>query len=282
VQKDHLMRACRTPLIGLLCASLSATPVWAQTPVLDLSDLVNQDSNYAQSELGKRGYVFIHTDQRGSKTWQYWWQARDRVCARVAHVDNRASSIVSVSQTDCNQYPQNTGNTSQDLGKSEGLSTGAKVAIGAAALLGVLALASSSHDRDEEKHNTPEKASEYDRGYRDGLYHHAYHDYNHSQSYVDGYNAGQQKREAETSYRSPSGKHSGQAPYVRFNDLVGMRASNLDDEMARRSFVQKGGYKSGNQAISTWWNANTRQCVNAAVSDGRVQSISPIVEGNCI
>jgi hypothetical protein len=281
MRTNCLTGACKAPFIGLLIVSLSTTSVWAQTPVLDLSDLVSQDSNYAQRELGNRGYVFIHADQRGSKTWQYWWQNRDKVCARVAHVDNRASSIVSVSQTDCNQYPQNTGNPSQDSDKSKGLSTGAKVAIGAAALLGVIALASSSHDRDEAKHNTPERAAEYDRGYRDGLYHQAYHDYNRSQSYVDGYNAGQQKRETETSYRSPSGRHSGQAPYVRFNDLIGMRASNLDGEMARRGFVQKGGYQSGNQAISTWWNADTRQCLNAAVSDGRVQSISPIVEGNC-
>ncbi len=281
MRKNFLLGACKAPVIGLLCASLSATTAWAQTPVIDLSDLVNQESNYAQRELGNRGYVFIHTAQRGSKTWQYWWQSRDKVCARVAHVDNRASSIVSVSQTDCNQYPQNTGQSSQDSDKSKGLSTGAKVAIGAAALLGVIALASSSHDRDEAKHNTPEKAAEYDRGYRDGLYHQPYHDYNRSQSYADGYNAGQQKRETETSYRSPSGRHSGQAPYVQVNDLIGMRASSLDGEMARRSFVRNGGYQTGNQAISIWWNADTRQCLNAVVSDGRLQSISPMVEGNC-
>lgn len=31
-----------------------------------------------------------------------------------------------------------------------------------------------------------------------------------------------------------------------------------------------------------WWNANTRQCLSVTVSDGRVQSINPIVENNCL
>ena len=284
MQSDRFIRTRNAPVIGLLCASLAWAPAWAQSPVMSLSDLVNQDSNYAQRELRNRGYVFIHADARGSKTWQYWWQNRDNACARVAHVDGRASSIIGVSQTDCNQYHQSASQSNgaaQTSGDSNGLSDGAKVALAAAAIIGVAALAHKSHERDQDKHNDPQQVAEYERGYRDGLYHQPYHDYNRTQSYVDGYNAGQQKREAETSYRSPSGYHSGQVAYVPMNDIVDVRGSSLDGLMRERGFVQRGGYQTGNQAITTWWNSGTRQCMQAIVSDGRVQRLNSLYEGNC-
>jgi len=281
VKSKSFLKRRRIPLVALLCASLSVAPASAQTPVIALSDLVNQGSDYAQRELSSRGYVFIHADQRGSKLWQYWWQSRDGVCARVAHVDGRASSIVSATPTDCNQYPQQTSSSTQSSSQSSRMSTGAAAAIAAAAIVGVAALAHRSHERDEEKHKTDQQIAEYERGYRDGLYHQPYHDYNRTQSYVDGYNAGQQKREAETSYRSPYAYHSGQAAYVSMNDLVGARGSSMDGEMQRRGFVNKGGYQSGGQAFTMWWNGSTRQCLQAVTSGGRVQSINPIVEGNC-
>lgn len=274
--------ALRRAVVAVFGASLAATPVWAQAPVLNLSDLVNQSSDYSQRELPRRGYVFIQADPRGSKTWEYWWKSGENICARVAHVDGRATSIVEVSPTDCNQYAPAQQAQPQSSDGSKGVSTGAKVAIGAAALLGVAMLAHKSHERDEAKHANEQQVAEYDRGYRDGMYHQPFHDYNRSQSYIDGYNAGQQKRAAETSYRSPSGYHSGQASYVAVNDLIGARGSSMDDAFRQRGFVPKGGYQSQGQAVSMWWNANTRQCLSVTVSDGRVQSINPIVEGNCL
>jgi hypothetical protein len=40
--------------------------------------------------------------------------------------------------------------------------------------------------------------------------------------------------------------------------------------------------KSGNAAYSMWWNGSTRQCIQGLVSDGRIQSLNPIVEGSCL
>jgi hypothetical protein len=278
------------PLVALLCASLAATPALAQTPVVALSDLVNQGSDYAQGQMRNRGYVFTHADTRGSKVWQYWWQSQDNVCARVAHVDGRASSIVSVSPTECNQYTQYSGYSTapaatpqpqQASSDSSGLSTGAKVALAAAAAIGVAALAHRSHERDEQKYSDSQQVAEYERGYRDGLYHQPYHDYSRSQAYVDGYNAGQQRREAETSYRSPYAQHTGYAPYAAVNDLVGRPAGAYDGFMRQRGFVEKGGYTSGGQAFRTWWNAGTRQCVQAVIAYDRVQAMNTVYEGNC-
>ena len=124
--------------------------------------------------------------------------------------------------------------------------------------------------------------AEYERGYRDGMYRQTYHDYNRSQAYVDGYNAGQQKREAETSYRSPYAYHSGQAAYIPLIDLVGARAAYMDDDLGKRGFVRKNSWQSGNAAYGMWWNVGTRQCIQVMVSDGRIQSLNPIVEGNCL
>ena len=263
----------------LMSLNLAAAPAWAQAPVPPLSDLVNRPSEYSQHELPRRGYVFIHADARGSKTWEYWWKPGDSVCARVAHVDGRASSIVGASPTDCNQYAP--AQPAQPAGSSSGMSAGAKAALGAAALLGVAVLVHKSHERDESRHSSEQQVAEYERGYRDGLYHQPYHDYNRSPSYVDGYNAGQQKREAETRYRSPSGYHTGQAAYVSLNDLLGVRGSSMDDALRQRGFVSRGGYQASGQMVSMWWNPGTRQCVNVIVVNGRIQSISPIVEDNC-
>ncbi|WP_298833079.1 hypothetical protein [uncultured Piscinibacter sp.] len=278
------MTSCRTlgrtrqrAGVALLCGSLVAAPLQAQqaNPVAALSDLVYQSYDHTQSQLHARGYSYVHADQRGSKQWQYWWLQKDHLCARVAYVDRRATSIVEALATDCNRQP------ATEASKDRGMSTGAKVALGAAALLGVAALAHRSHERDQEKHKNEQQVAEYERGYRDGLYHQPYHDYNRSPSYVDGFHAGQQKRDAETSYRSPYGHHSGHAAFVNLNDLVGSRGSSADDALHRRGFVSMGGYKSGSRSFSTWWSASTRQCVQAVTADGRIQAIHLLYEGNC-
>lgn len=155
------------------------------------------------------------------------------------------SRTVEALPTDCNQQP------ATEPSKDRGMGKGAKVAVGAAALLGVAALLHRSHERDKAKHNSQEQVAEYARGYRDGLYHQPYHDYNRLQSYVDGYNAGQQKRDTEARYRSPHDHHSGHSPFVSLNDLVGARGSSADGALTQRGFVSKGGYKSGNQSFTT-------------------------------
>jgi hypothetical protein len=270
--------AAQRATVALLCGALAAGPLDAQpaNPVPQLSDLVNRSYGDAQRAMEQRGYTYIHGDNRGTKLWEYWWLQRDHLCARLAYVDGQTTGVVEALPTDCNQQP------ASDPSKDRGMSTGAKVALGAAALLGVAALAHRSRKRDQERHRTEQQTAEFERGYRDGLYHQTYHDYNRSQAYVDGYNAGQQKRDAETSYRSPYGYHSGLAAYVNVNDLVGARGSSADDALNRRGFTSKGGYQSGNKSLVTWWNGNTRQCVQTVTKDGRIQSINPLYEGNCL
>lgn len=280
MQRRHLARLhAFTPA---LAACLLVTPtVQAQTAIPNLGDLVGQSTQAIQVAMPKRDYVFVHNDQRGDKVWQYWWNKNLGICARVAHVNWTATSIVMAPATDCNQYPA-TPQVAPQASSSSNSNNTAAVLAGAAVVAGVAMLAHKSHERDEQKYNTQDQVAEYERGYRDGLYHQTYHDYNRSQAYVDGYNAGQQKRDAETRYRSPYGYHSGQASYVNINDLIGARGAGFESDMQRRGFVNRGAYQSRGQANSMWWNGGTRQCVAVVVGDGRVQAISPIPENNCL
>lgn len=263
-----VLKTCKTPLIALLCSSMIIPHAWARSTIDNLADLNYQDYHYAKRELRNRGYTFIQADERHNRATEYWWQGSDNICARITRADGKVSGIAGVSPTDCNQQASDN-------------HTAAKVAIGAAALLGVAMLLHKSHERDEQKYTSQQDVAEFERGYRDGMYHNTYHDYNHAQAYVDGYNAGQQKRSADTTYHSPHGHHSGNATYVQLNDLVGARASSVDSNMEQRGFRRTGGYKSDGHIYATWWNAGSRQCVQLTTDNGRLQSISNLVEGNC-
>lgn len=73
-----------------------------------------------------------------------------------------------------------------------------------------------------------------------------------------------------------------QTPHLRLSDLVNQGSDYAQRELRKRGFVRKGGWQSGNAAYSMWWNANIRQCIQGVVSDGRIQSLNPIIENNCL
>lgn len=73
---------------------------------------------------------------------------------------------------------------------------------------------------------------------------------------------------------------SGGAP-TGLNDLVGMRASYLDSEMADRGYTNKGGYKEMETSYTTWWNASRAHCVSVATVNGKVETVETIAAGNC-
>ncbi|MCM5570081.1 hypothetical protein M6I34_06140 [Burkholderiaceae bacterium FT117] len=259
-------------LAALVSVALVAAPLQVRSQASELSDLVHQSDEFASRELPRRGYVLTHSDARSGTIWQYWWSSARADCVRVAVSRGRVSGVAGSDAHDCNQH----------TGDSKGMSDGAKVALAAAAILGVAALAHKSHERDKERSSqSPQDVAEFERGYRDGLYHHPYHNYNNRQDYSEGYQRGAEKRAAETAYRSPHGHHSGYARYVNVQDLIGARASSALTELRARGFVDKGGYQSDGRAFTTWWHSGTRQCLQAVVGEGRVERLDAIYEGNC-
>jgi len=219
--------------------------------------------------MNMRGYTIISSDYHRGKTVEYWWNPSTRTCVRMHKDDSttKYDSISTTGSTDCNQYDK----------ESTKNNTAAAIAVGAAALIGAAVLAHQSHQRDDKHGEDSKSVAEFDRGYRDGLHHERYHNYNNTTAYSDGYNAGQQERDEETSYRARDGHHSGYQSYVSLDDLVGAQASNADSEMRSRGFTDQ----QGNKSFVTWYNSRTHQCVQAVTKNGSIKRIEPLAEGNC-
>ena len=259
-------------MAALVSAALIGAPLPALSQVGDLAYLKNESEEYASRELSRRGFYLAHVAQRPSAMHQFWWNTSRDFCVRIAVQGDRISEVRSSDDHDCNQRH----------GGSNGPSQGAQVAIAAAAILGVGVLAHKSHDNDKDRASqSPQDVAEFERGYRDGLYHQGYHNYNNRRQYGDGYQKGQEARDAETPYRSKHGHHSGYAAYVNVNDLVGARAAGAESDLQARGFRNTSGYKANDRAYTYWWNGNTRQCINVAVHDGRMESIQSTAESYC-
>lgn len=175
-------------LFSGLAVALASAPVAASTPD-QLADLLYQDYGWGSDQLRMRGYTIIKSDYHRGKTVEYWWNPTTSTCIRV-HADDKTTkydAISTASSTDCNQYHK-------EVSKND---KAAAIAIGAAALIGAAVLAHQSHHRDG-KHDQDEKSvAEFDRGYRDGLHHERYHNYNDTAAYSDGYDAGQRQRDEQ-------------------------------------------------------------------------------------
>jgi hypothetical protein len=252
---------------------LPAMPASADVPG-NVSDLVYQNTEWGSSQLRKRGYTFISSDHHNGKLFEYWWNPSSLTCIQTRAADGKFDAIKTAAATDCNQYHKSASN-------SDDTAAAAAVAIGAAAIIGAAALAHNSHHRDDKHGQDSKSVAEFDRGYRDGLYGQAYHNYSNTTSYSDGYNAGNTDRYERTHYRPNDGRYSGYHPYMSLDDLVGGSAATADSQLRARGFRDVGGYKQGNKSFVTWYNRDTRQCVSAMTKDGRIKRIDSLNEGNC-
>ena len=267
-----LFKISKSSFISCLALLLAIGPVAAGSMPKNLSDLIYQDAGWGSGQMRSRGYTLISSHGHGGQIVEYWWNAKANTCVLVRGDDGKYESATTTSSTDCNQY------------HSEAISGGsaAAIALGAAAIIGVAALAHKSHERDEEHSRDSQSVAEFERGYRDGLHHERYHNYSDSKAYANGYTAGQRERDEQTRHQARHGHHSGYTPYVSVNDLVGISAAGADNDMRARGFRDTGGYKQGNKSFTTWWNSGTRQCVQMVTKNGKVKHIEPINEGNCL
>lgn len=234
-----------------------------------LRDLVNIRASSGESELESRGYSLTHTTKGDDRVWGYWWNPSSKNCICVATMDGRFSSITDTLPGDCNQKEKSGGNT--------GAKVGAGVA--AAAIIGAIVLAHKSNNHSDNKHyEDPNQEAEYERGYRDGLYNSTYHNYSNTDYYRKGYEEGVDQRRRETSYSTGQG---GYRPHVNLRDLVGIRASSGESEMQSRGFRNVNTLKAGEDVYSTWFNRETRQCVQVTIVDGRYNSIDEMQKPEC-
>ncbi|RJF85692.1 hypothetical protein [Sphingomonas cavernae] len=248
---------------------LNPVTATAATPN-DLSDLVGARAGQAEGQIEARGYYLADSRKGSENSYTYWWNASRKVCARVTTSDGRYAAIQSTGASDCNQK-----------GGSDG--TAAAVAIGAAALIGAIALSHKSHDHDDGNHyNDQNREGDYERGYRDGLYNQSYHNYSRTDAYSEGYAAGVRQRGYETSYRPGYYNGGGYGGYVNVNDLVGRSRIDGETELSRRGFVTTDSNKTDYDGrYTTWWRASSEQCITVNTRGGSVYSVNSVRPRNC-
>lgn len=255
----------------LIAACLFSAAVSAETP-RDVADLVGARAAGAESALQDRGFVHIKTQKSSDRSWSNWWNPSRRECLSVVTMNGRYDSIISAPALDCNQ------SGSAAAGKDDSNANAAAAAIGIAALIGVVALAhNSQHHEDGQHYSDNNNESEFERGHRDGLYNEHYDNHNNTDAYAKGYTSGVEQRDHETSYREHSGRYDrGYVQQVAYSDLQGARGSSADSALTDRGFRNVDGFKEMETAYTIWYNRSSGQCLQMAVSNGRVVDLAEI------
>jgi hypothetical protein len=181
--------------------------------------------------------------------------------------DGNFQSLDQTTNADCNQ-------------KGGSGDKAAAVAVGAAALLGIVALASKSHHRGDKDYDERGTA-EFERGHRDGLYGQAYHNYNRSDAYSSGYDSGVRERANQTSYRGGHNYSGGYSAYAEFNDLNGQARNYATGQLAARGFVQRDNKKTEEGRYMTFWRSGSSQCLVVHSRDGYIYSIESVSPRTC-
>ncbi|MDZ3830717.1 MAG: hypothetical protein U0S50_02730 [Sphingopyxis sp.] len=214
----------------------------------------------AESALQSRGFKYIDSNTNSmGYTYSYWWDNGDKHCVRVEAHRGRIESIIDAKNADCHQSG---GNTAAAVGAVAGL-----------AILGAVLAHKSNHHSDGRHSDDAPTEQQYDRGYQDGLYNAPYHNFDRSDAYSSGYEAGVDQRNANL--RSHHGR-GGYTAVAQYQDLQGARAAGAMDELTRRGFVQVDNFTSGNARYSIQWRAASRQCLQVIIADGHIDDVRDI------
>ncbi len=239
----------------------------APTMASVVSDLEGARAAGALDDMARRGYVQTGNYAADGGRYSYWWNQQSGSCIRLLTRDGRIAATKTSPASDCGQRSKSNDGTAAAIAA-------------AAALIGVAALASKSHHRDDQEYQSPDQYAEFERGHRDGLYGHAFHDYNNSSEYRSGYDSGVRERGQQSRYRQ--GTYYDRATPQRaapayFEDLVGARARGALSELESRGFRRVDNFQSGDKGAGTiWWNRSTRQCLQAITVDGHIDSLMDI------
>lgn len=240
---------------------LTVTPALAER-ASQLGDLNGTRGRDAESSLQSRGFSHVSTHKSDSGyVNSYWWDSADKTCVAVEVYDGRVMTINDASKSDCGHS-----GSGGDAAAVAGVVAGA-------AILGAL-LSHKSHHHDNDTHlASVEDEAHYDRGYTDGLHNAAYHNYDRSNAYSNGYQAGVSERTANLSHHHGRG---GYAQVAQYADLRDARAAGGMSSLEQRGFRQVDNFTSGNTRYSIQWQPQTRQCVQVTIADGRFVDVSDI------
>jgi hypothetical protein len=234
------------------------------------NDLVGALGRDSETQLQDRGYAMISSSPAGNSRYQYWWNGSSKNCVRIQIADGRVATTKTVSNTDCGQ-------------KASSNDAAAALAVGAAALIGAAALSHKSHHRDDQEYGNSEGYAEFERGYRDGLYNHSYHNYGSTREYTNGYTKGTSERGDHSSYRNNDYYRGGYTRgHQRTSDLMYKDRSYANTELSRRGFARVGEYTlPGGGHNYYYWNAGSRQCVSVNSKNNEIIAINDVQSSHC-
>ncbi len=79
-----------------------SVPATAQTPD-DVADLVGARGAGRESELQRRGYTLVRTQEGDDRKWSNWWNAARQQCLSVVTMNGRYDAITLTPVPDCGQ-----------------------------------------------------------------------------------------------------------------------------------------------------------------------------------
>lgn len=268
------MKTIPHPILCALLFCLGMAGIKAQQTPADLRDLVNERASFGESDMHDRGYVNVAGAQSSRGVYTYWWNQERNACVCVLTSDGRYNSITTTSPVDCNRNVH-----ASEAGKKN--NTGAAVAVGAiaAAAIGAAILSNKSHHHSDNQHyDDSDTEAAFEQGYRDGLYHKPYHnpfrDEAHTRAYGDGYEAGVDQREHETSYHSSRG---GYQEHFNIHNLKGKAIDNVEEQLKRQGFrLTDTNDVADGQYMQWWFQERSRQCYMLEYRYGLLRDINSV------
>jgi len=245
-----------------IALAMAITPALARN-ASQMSDLVGARAGQAEGQVESRGFTYVDGHNGSNYVHTYWWHARDKNCIEIKTADGRYQSIADAPNSDCNQHGGGSGAGAAVAG----------AAVGAVLLAAIASSHKSSHHEDGNHLSDAAAEQQYERGYNDGLHNASYHNYERTDAYSSGYQAGVDQRARDTSHHSG---HGGYAAHTRIADLKGMDAVTAIDAMSERGFRNVDSFSSGETLYGIYWKGSTGQCVQMTNADSRVYDIRDI------
>jgi hypothetical protein len=272
---------------ALAVTAMAAAPIAAKKAE-SLRDLVGVSGASAETQLAQRGFEFVTGNKSNDASYTYWWDRDGKDCVRVEVRDGRVAAITDAKAADCGKKSGNDGAI-------------AAAAIGAVAI-GALLLSRKDKDKHREQyqqdwqqvqvHNTqsghlrifrnPDKNSRVRAEVREGefLRNYGCDNYNGESWCEVTTNNGRTRGWARdrylrvTDYRPDTGwGGSGEGQY---GYLTGARPIRAEAVLRDRGFRVVDNSRSGQTYYSIWYQNRSRECVQMAIADNRVQSVVDI------
>lgn len=277
---------------ALAVTAMASAPIAAKKAE-SLRDLVGVSGASAETQLTQRGFEYISGNKSNNSSFTYWWDSKGKDCVRVEVRNGEVAAITDAKAEDCGKKSGNDGAI-------------AAAAIGAVAI-GALLLSRKDKDKHREEyqqdwqqvqvHNTqsgslrifrnPDKNSRVRGEVREGdfLRNYGCDNYNGESwcevTTTNGRTRGwaRDRYLRVTDYRPDNGwggpdwNGSGNGQY---GYLTGARPARAEDVLRDRGFRVVDNSRSGSTYYSIWYQNRSRECLQMAVANDRVQSVVDI------